>query len=55
MGPRSILHMDTGGYSSGKKSGLGVNLITPLFTVELRLSGLIGTASHPAMHEVRII
>jgi hypothetical protein len=55
MGPRSILLVDTGGFSLGEKSGLGVNPVTPHFTAELHLSRLIGTASHPAMQKIRII
>jgi hypothetical protein len=54
MGPRSIVLMDTGGFSPGEKSGFGVNLITPLFTAEFHLSELSGTKSHPAMQKIRI-
>ena len=44
-----------GDFPPGEKSDLGVSPITPVFTAELHLSGLTGTASHPAMQKIRII
>jgi len=36
MGPRSLLLMDKGGFSTGKGSGRDVKPITPLCTAKLR-------------------
>ena len=49
----------TGGFH--KAEGIKNNLVcdaktcSPVDTVERQLSGLVGTASHPDMHEIRII